>query len=75
MDKIYVVLTRNGIVIDVSDFAYEERAAAISTFKHHYRTQINQEPDLDDRINEIIEEGYIGFDNGFSSIQMVTVIS
>jgi hypothetical protein len=75
MDKIYVILTKNGLVVDVSDFAYEERAAAISTFKHHYLVQIKQEPDLDERINEIIEEGYIGFGNGFSSIQMVTAIS
>lgn len=76
MDKIYVILTKNGLVMDVSDFAYEERDAAISTFKHHYRTEIGTEPDDDNRIDEVLDTGYIGFGRmGENNIQMVTVIS
>jgi len=76
MDKIYVVLIKNGLVMDVSDFAIEERDAAISTFKYHYRTEIGTEPDDDNRIDEILATGYIGFGQmGENTIQMTTVIS
>ncbi len=71
MEQIFVILILDGIVEDCSVFAYEEQEAAISTFKHHYRVQIKQDPDADERINEIIETGYIGFGRcGQSTIQM-----
>jgi len=75
MDKVYVVLVINGMVEDVSDFAIEERDAAINTFMYHYQTQVGKGAYTDARIDEILKGGYLGFDNGHSSIQMKTVIS
>jgi len=76
MDKIYVILIINGIVEDASDFAYEERQAAVSTFKHHFKEYIGDPDNEAMRFDECINgDGYIGFDNGHSSIQMKTVIS